>query len=429
MSNTVFLEKLENFTSSYPRVIDLSLNRIYRLLSKLGNPHLKLPPVIHVAGTNGKGSTIAFLSKSLICSGKKIHIYTSPHLLEVTERFVIANKIISYEKLFEMLDYCVEVNNGEPITQFEMLTCIAFLLMSNTQADVAILETGLGGRLDATNVVNKPLLTIITSISIDHTDFLGSTLEMIAKEKAGIIKNNTLCISAPQNSLVKKVLINKCALNNSKLIICNKNSFFNEIKDGFIIKGLKNNTFTFSTPSLNGRHQIINAVLAATSLILFPKLKVSYNHINEGITSTMWKGRLECINKGNIKKIIPTSSEVWLDGGHNIAGAKIIKQWIKDQKMNNIILICGFLKNKDVRKILSILKAHINYIIFVPLENTKNSYPIKELKIIAKSKNIKNFYKNSLKGALDSELILPESKILIFGSLYLVGEVIKLDNI
>jgi len=252
---------------------------------------------------------------------------------------------------------------------------------------------------------------------------------MIAKEKAGIIKNNTLCISAPQNSLVEKVLVNKCALNNSKLIICYENSFFNEINDGFIIKGLKNNTYTFSTPSLNGRHQIINAVLAATSLILFPKLKVSYNHINEGITSTMWKGRLELINKGNIKKIIPTSSEVWLDGGHNIAGAKIIKQWINDEKMNNIILICGFLKNKDVKKILSILKAHINYIIFVPLENTKNSYSIKELKMIAKSINIKNFYKNSLKDALDSELILPESKILIFGSLYLVGEVIKIDNI
>ena len=227
MSNKIFLERLEKFSSNYPRVIDLSLNRVSRLLSKLDNPQLKLPPVIHVAGTNGKGSTIAFLAKALICAGKKVHVYTSPHLLEVTERFIIANNTISYSKLFDMLDYCVEVNNGESNTQFEMLTCIAFLLMSNTKADVAIIETGLGGRLDATNVINNPLLTIITSISIDHTNFLGNTLELIAEEKAGIIKKKSLCISAPQNPIVAKVLLNKCKLNNSELIICNENKFFN----------------------------------------------------------------------------------------------------------------------------------------------------------------------------------------------------------
>ena len=172
MSSRIFQEEIEKFTSNHPRVIDLSLDRVERLLYKLNNPHLKLPPVIHVAGTNGKGSTIAFLSEALICAGKKIHVYTSPHLIEVTERFIIANDIISYSKLFEMLDYCLEINNGDPITQFELLTCIAFLLMSKSKADVAIIETGLGGRLDATNVVVKPILNIITSLSIDHPHFL-----------------------------------------------------------------------------------------------------------------------------------------------------------------------------------------------------------------------------------------------------------------
>jgi dihydrofolate synthase/folylpolyglutamate synthase len=429
MSNKIFLEKLEKFTSKHPRVIDLSLDRMNRLLFKLNNPHLKLPPVIHVAGTNGKGSTIAFLSRTLIYARKKVHIYTSPHLIDITERFIIANNRISYTKLFETLDYCVEVNDGEPITQFELLTCIAFMLMSKSKADVAIIETGLGGRLDATNVVQNPIINIITSISIDHTDFLGETLELIAREKAGIIKNNNLCISAPQDPLVEKIIVNKCVEKNSKLIVCNNITFFNQIKDGFEIKGLNNNIYTFPNPSLNGQHQIINAVLAATALISCPELGVTIKHITIGVTSAKWQGRLEKINKGNIQKNIPDSSEVWIDGGHNIAGAHIIKKWVKDKKINNIILVCGFLKNKDVKKILFILKNTINYIIFVPLQGTKNSYSVNELISIAKKLNIKFYCKSSIKEALYSKLILPNSKILIFGSLYLAGEALSLDKI
>ena len=188
LMNSKFLERLEKLTSKYPKVIDLSLSRVKKLLAKLDNPHLKLPPIIHVAGTNGKGSTIAFLYNSLKYAGKKIHVYTSPHLIEVTERFILSNKNISYDKLFSALSYCEKVNEGENITQFELLTCIAFLLMSKTKADYALIETGLGGRLDATNVIENPILTIITSISIDHSDFLGNKLTSIAKEKAGIIK-------------------------------------------------------------------------------------------------------------------------------------------------------------------------------------------------------------------------------------------------
>jgi len=429
MNNEVFLEKLEKFSSSHPRVIDLSLDRIERLLLKLDNPHLKLPPVIHVAGTNGKGSTIAFLSKALIDAKKKIHVYTSPHLIDITERFIIANSRISYAKLFDTLDYCVEVNDGEPITQFELLTCIAFILMSKSKADVAIIETGLGGRLDATNVVPNPLINIITSISIDHTDFLGGTLELIAKEKAGIIKNNSLCISAPQELLVEKIIENKCAEKKTKLIVCNKITFFNNIKDGFEIKGLNNNIYTFPSPSLNGQHQIINAVVASTALISCPELGVTIKHINTGVSSAKWPGRLEKINKGNIQKNIPDSSEVWIDGGHNLAGAQIIKKWVKDKNINNLILVCGFLKNKDVKKMLLILKNSINYIVFVPLQGTNNSYSVKELISIAKNLNIKFYCKNSVKEALYSKLILPNSKILIFGSLYMAGEALSLDKI
>jgi len=428
MSSRIFQEEIEKFTSNHPRVIDLSLDRVERLLYKLNNPHLKLPPVIHVAGTNGKGSTIAFLSEALICAGKKIHVYTSPHLIEVTERFRIANDIISYSKLFETLDYCLEINNGDPITQFELLTCIAFLLMSKSKADVAIIETGLGGRLDATNVVVKPLLNIITSISIDHTDFLGNTLELIAREKAGIIKNNTLCISAPQHPEVEKVIIKKCAEKKTTLIVCNETTFFKEIKDGFEIKGLNNHKYTFPSPSLNGRHQIVNAVLAATSLISCSQFGIGIDYIKEAIASTNWQGRLEKINKGNIQKHISSSTEVWIDGGHNIAGAKAIQKWAQEGKVKKIILVCGFLKNKDAKTILLILKNIINYIVFVPLQNNKNCYSVNELTSIAKTLDLKSYIKTSVKEALYSDLIIPKSKVLIFGSLYLVGEVLNLDK-
>ena len=161
--NNQFLERLEKLTSKYPKVIDLSLNRVHKLLDKLDNPHLKLPPTIHVAGTNGKGSTIAFLLNSLKYAGKKVHVYTSPHLIEVTERFILSNKKISYNQLFSALSYCEKVNGGEHITQFELLTCIAFLLMSKTKADFALIETGLGGRLDATNAVSYTHLTLPTT--------------------------------------------------------------------------------------------------------------------------------------------------------------------------------------------------------------------------------------------------------------------------
>ncbi len=425
--NSEFLDRLERLTSQYPKAIDLSLHRVNKLLFKLGNPHLKLPPVIHVAGTNGKGSTIAFLLNSLKCAGKKVHVYTSPHLLEVTERFIIANNKITYNELNSALSYVVKINKEEHITQFELLTCISFWLMSNTKADVALIETGLGGRLDATNVIPNPILSIITSISIDHSDFLGNNVSSIAKEKAGIIKKGITCISAPQEAEVRKVLINKCAKSKSKLIICNQESFFKILKNGFIINGLVSEDYIFPKPSLEGKHQIINALLAATALILSSELKITLDEISKGIKTTYWPGRLEKINTGKIKEYFPNSSELWLDGGHNIAGAEAIKNWIISKKIKDMILICGFLRNKEAKAILTILKNHIKYIICIPIDN-KNSLNENELADLAKKLHIKSYTKSSLEEALTSNLILRNSKVLIFGSLYLVGETISLNT-
>ena len=423
--NNQFLERLEKLTSKYPKVIDLSLSRVNKLLDKLDNPHLKLPPIIHVAGTNGKGSTIAFLYNSLKYAGKKIHVYTSPHLIEVTERFILSNKNISYDKLFSALSYCEKLNEGENITQFELLTCIAFLLMSQTKADFALIETGLGGRLDATNVIENPLLTIITSISIDHSDFLGNKLTSIAKEKAGIIKKGITCITAPQSQEVEKILIDKCKEKNAKLIICNENSFFKVKNNGFEIYTPGNKNYFFSKPSLEGPHQVINAVLAVTALTSVPELGINSNDINKGIKSTYWPGRLEKISTEIVKKYSLKTNDIWLDGGHNIAGAEAIKNWILYKNIKNIILISGFLKNKDAKNILLILKNYIKYIILVPIDN-KNAYTVKELEIISKNIGIDYYAKKSVKEALTSSLIPSNSKVLIFGSLYLIGETLIL---
>ncbi len=425
--NDVFLERLEKLTSKYPKVIDLSLVRVNKLLNKLDNPHLKLPPIIHVAGTNGKGSTIAFLFNSLKCAGKKVHVYTSPHLIEVTERIILANKKITYTKLFQALDYCEKVNNGERITQFELLTCIAFFLMSKTKADVTLLETGLGGRLDATNIIKNPILTIITSISKDHSDFLGNKLRSIAEEKAGIIKRGITCISAPQNMEVKKVLIDKCKERKAKLIISDQKSFISYENNGFKIHKSEMEDYLFPYPSLEGPHQVINAALAITALITVPELRIGLKNINQGIVSTYWPGRLEKISKIIVKRYSLRTEDIWLDGGHNIAGAQAIKNWITHKKIKEIILVCGFLKNKDAEDILFILKDYIKYIIFVPIDN-KNSYTVEELSIMSKKLDISYYVSSSVKEAITSNLISKSSKVLIFGSLYLIGAILKLKN-
>ena len=217
-----FIQKLKDFTASYPKVIDLSLKRVLKLLKALGNPHLDLPPIIHVAGTNGKGSTIAFMANVLIENNKKVHIYTSPHLMSISERIILSNRKVTLKELIDALDFCVLKNNNNPITQFEMFTVISFYLMAKNFADIALIETGLGGRLDATNVIKNPLLTILTSISNDHKEFLGSTLDLIAKEKAGIMKKNILCISAPQVSIVEKTLRQVSIKNKNEIVFYNK---------------------------------------------------------------------------------------------------------------------------------------------------------------------------------------------------------------
>lgn len=425
----IFIKKLENFTNSYPKLIDLSLKRVLKLLEKLGNPHLNLPPVIHIAGTNGKGSTIAFIANALIKNNKKVHIYTSPHLVSIKERIILNNHQVSLDELLDTLEFCAKVNNKNPITQFEMLTVIAFYMMARAPADVAIIETGLGGRLDATNVILEPMLTVITSISYDHMEFLGDKIELIAKEKAGIFKNNVLSISAPQEYNVEKVLSEEAKKVGAKILLYDKdwklfkNSELNKIK--YLEK-----SFYFSQPSLIGNHQINNAALAIMTLLCCKNLELSFDKIREGIVNTKWPGRLEKIREGKIKDLVHTSSEIWLDGGHNISGAKAILEWIKLYNINykSVILICGFLKNKDVKNILLTLRNGVDKIIFVPISDTNNYFSNNDLLKISSYLNIDCSASKSLFSAISSLKNVKNTMILIFGSLYLIGEAYKINK-
>jgi len=372
-----FIKKLKDFTLSYPKVIDLSLKRVLRLLKELGNPHLDLPPLIHVAGTNGKGSTIAFMANILIKNNKKVHIYTSPHLLSISERIILSNRKVTLKELIDALDFCALKNNNNPITQFEMLTVISFYLMAKNSADIAIIETGLGGRLDATNVIINPLLTILTPISNDHKEFLGNTLDLIAKEKAGIMKKNVLCISAPQVPIVEKTLRQVSIKNNNEIVFYKKGWNVKKCSGLYKVNFMNNNCY-FYQPSLIGEHQIFNAALAITALLACNKLSFSKNSIINGIENTRWPGRLEKITNGNIINMIHKSSEIWLDGGHNVDAAKILKKWIDSYMISNkkksVILICGFLKNKDAFGMLNYFKQGIRSILFVPISDNNNNF-------------------------------------------------------
>ena len=429
--NSFLLENLKYFSTSYPNVIDLSLNRVFNLLCKLDNPHLKLPPIIHVAGTNGKGSTIAFIASILQSAGKSIHIYTSPHLSKINERIVISNNKVTDEVLYEALNHCVKINNSDPITQFELLTCVSFHLMSQHFADLAIIETGLGGRLDATNVHPNPLISVITSISRDHEKFLGNKIEQIAREKGGIIKKKIKCISSFQLQKVQKELTNISKNNNAELLLCGRNWNYEKINNSFRIYD-KANDLNFPLPKMNGLHQIENAALAAYTAIQIKSIGLSKNHIEEGIINAKWPARLEEIHTGYIKKIIPMGYKVWIDGGHNVSAAKVINDWIKTERkkhfIDKFILICSFSKTKNAVKILNIFRQNIDEIIFLEIPQLKNFYSNKELSKIATNLSIKNSCYSSIDFAIKSLKPVKSGKVLIFGSLYLAGEIIKLND-
>ncbi|MDX1949955.1 MAG: folylpolyglutamate synthase/dihydrofolate synthase family protein [Rickettsiales bacterium] len=414
--------------------IDLGLERVTEALEKMGNPHLKLPPVIHIAGTNGKGSTLAFLRAILEAEGYKCHIYTSPHLVEFNERIVVAGQKISDEFLTEILQETKNLSQGTNLTFFEGTTLAAILAFSKIKADFVLLETGMGGRLDATNIIPNPLLNIITPISYDHTEFLGDTLSKIAYEKACIMRKNTPCIIAKQEVEALEIIKKTASEIGSKPIICGEDFDFKILENGeWIFENKSTPNSQLPAPNLFGNHQYHNSAVAIRSALEINNLgyKISENSIKKGIQNAVWPARLQDIRNSKLGEFLSPNDELYLDGSHNPQGAETLADFLNSKvnqaKENHIII--GMLANKDSNGFFKILAEKLNqkiliHTISIPEEN--NSQTPEKLKEIAEKyfittaeKNLENAIQNIKNNSKN------ENRIIICGSLYLAGFVLE----
>ena len=408
---------LQQLITLHPKYIDLSLNRLLELLQKIDNPHLKLPPIIHIAGTNGKGSTLSYLRQIMMENKFLVHAYISPHLKSFNERIIIANKEIATSKLLYNLQYIKKVNNGNPITFFEITTAVAFYLFSKQKADFLILETGLGGRLDATNVIKNSLINIITPIDIDHQEYLGKSIKKITNEKLGIIKKYSNIIIGKQKKIVTAHIKEKIKKKkNIKIYYGNQFKIIKRNSKKFTLQ-YKKKYYSINNPNLLGNHQIENSSLAVATILRLNELGYNFSNktINQGIVKTKWAGRLE---KGQLKDI-----PVYLDGAHNLDGATQLLKFFQKQK-NKCWLIIGMLNNKDLLSYLKIIKPITLGIIAIKIQGQENSFTPRQISRSCSKLNISCFEKKSIKDAnkfLTSK-IMPK-KILICGSLYLIGKI------
>ena len=415
----------------HPRRIDLSLGRIERLLAALEHPERRLPPLIHVAGTNGKGSTIAFARAILEAAGKSVHVYTSPHLVRINERFRLAGNFVSDPALLEALTECEAKNGGAPITVFEMETAAAFLLFARHPADILLLEVGLGGRLDATNVVEQPLASIITRVSIDHRDFLGDTIEQIAAEKAGILKRGVPAIISSQVREALAVIERQAACVRAPLAIAGETWTATEER-GRLVYQDSDGLLDLPAPRLYGRHQFENAG-AAIAALRASGLKLPAAAYEAGMTRVDWPARMQRLSGGRLAALLPSEAELWLDGGHNADGGRAIAAALADLEervSRPLVLIVGMLSSKDSAGFLKNFSGLARRIITVPIHQDK-TVPAAALADIARGTGLPALARDDIEGALDAAGKLdlqPAPRVLITGSLYLAGEVLAANG-
>ena len=408
---------LMQLVNLHPKYIDLSLERLSKLLKKLDNPHLSLPPTIHIAGTNGKGSTLSYIRSILMENNLNVHAYVSPHLKLFNERIILSNKNIKTKKLLDTLNLVKKINNNNPITFFEITTAAAFYLFSKEKADFLILETGLGGRLDATNVIRKSLIDIITPISIDHQEFLGGNILEITNEKLGIIKKGSHIIVSKQNKIILSHIKKKLKNNKNDKLFFQKNfNIINKNKNTFTLEYNKNKNI-FKKPNLLGEHQIENVSTAIATIFKLNALGYSFSNkiINKGILKTKWPGRLE---QGKLKNI-----KVYLDGAHNIDGAKQLLKYFKNKKIK-VWLIIGMLNNKNLFDFLKKIKPILKGVVAVSIPDEKKSFIPEEIIKVCDLLGLEGCSQPSINKA--NQFLLKKIKpkvVLITGSLYLVGKI------
>jgi dihydrofolate synthase/folylpolyglutamate synthase len=425
---------LARLSSLHPKRIDLSLERIERLLAALGHPERRLAPVIHVAGTNGKGSTVAFLRAILEASGKRVHAYTSPHLVRFNERFRIGatgeGVLVSDDELNAALAECENANGEHDITLFEITTAAALLIFSRHPADVVLLEVGLGGRLDATNVIEHPLATLITPISIDHVDFLGDSLEKIAAEKAGILKRGVPAIVAAQPRDALAVIERRAARLEAPVKIAGEDWTATEER-GRLVYQDDAGLLDLPAPKLYGRHQFENAGLAIAVLRAIPALKLAPAAFETGLTRADWPARLQRLAQGKLMALVPPGSELWLDGGHNPDGGRAIAAALADLEervSRPLVLIVGMLSSKDCAGFLGNFAGLARRVIAVPVSTAEKGLSAEAVADAARAIGLAATSRDNLAEAFDAVRKLdlePPPRILITGSLYLAGEVLR----
>lgn len=418
----------------HPKRIDLSLDRVQRLLAALGHPERKLPPVIHVAGTNGKGSTIAFLRAILEAAGKRVHAYTSPHLVRFNERFRIGasgeGHLVSDDELSAILEECERANAGAPITAFEITTAAGLLIFARHPADVLLMEVGLGGRLDATNVIDHPLATIITRISIDHTDFLGDSLGKIAAEKAGILKRGVPAVIASQNREALAVIERQAGRLGAPLKIAGEDWTATE-EWGRLVYQDEAGLLDLPAPRLYGRHQFENAGLAIAALRATRQFAIPGAAFDAGMTKAEWPARLHRLAHGRLVELAPAGSELWLDGGHNPDGGRAVAAALADLEervSRPLVLVVGMLASKDCEGFLSNFAGLARRLIAVPIPGAEKGLSPETVADIARSIGLSATSRDNLAEAFDAARKLdlePPPRILITGSLYLAGEVLR----
>jgi dihydrofolate synthase/folylpolyglutamate synthase len=414
--------------------IDLSLDRVQRLLGALGHPERRLPPVIHVAGTNGKGSTIAFLRAFLEAAGKRVHTYTSPHLVRFNERFRIGapgeGRLVSDDELSAALEECERANTGEPVTVFEITTAAGLSIFARHPADVLLLEVGLGGRLDATNVVENPLATVVTRISIDHTDFLGDSIATIAAEKAGILKRGVPAVIASQHRDALAVLERQAGKLGAPLKIAGEDWTATEER-GRLVYQDESGLLDLPAPRLYGRHQFENAGLAIATLRNVRQLAVPGPAFEAGMTRAEWPARLQRLSHGRVADLAPAGSELWLDGGHNPDGGRAVAAALADLEervSRPLVLIVGMLSSKDCEGFLKNFAGLARRLIAVPVPGVEKGMTSESVADIARAIGISATSRDNLAEAFDAARKLdlePPPRILITGSLYLAGEVLR----
>lgn len=414
---------LERMMTLHPKVIDLVMDRVERLLSALGNPERSVPPVIHIAGTNGKGSTQAMIRAGLEAGGSLVHAYTSPHLARFHERIRLAGELISEDALTALLDECVVANGPDEITFFEITTCAAFLAFSRVRADYTLLEVGLGGRLDATNVVAKPVLTVITPVSIDHQQYLGETLAEIAGEKAGILKRGVPCVIGPQEDEGMAVIEARAArLGCPVLAFGQQWSAWEE--RGRLIYQDENGLLDLPLPNLPGPFQVQNAGAAIAALRALGKDAAA---CEAAVTKAYWPARMQRLRVGPLVDSAP-GVELWLDGGHNPAGGAAVAATLARMPARETHLICGMLNTKDVRGYMEPLAACVTRLHAVSIPGEKNTLPAEVTRDAALSVGMQAEVAGSVAEALAAIAAgSPGARVLICGSLYLAGGVLR-DN-